>query len=281
MGNHVPNQIQGLPKVSFISAGKEFSLAVSEQGEVYAWGANNHCQAGGTSTLKIIPTPTKIEKLKDIVQVSCGSAFSLGLDKQGGVWAWGESSFYSHNMASETSFFAFARKIDSITVPCKQVYCGASNCFAIDRDGRLWGLDKTYSNVSTGTFEQSIVAFGVGSQHQVATLNSGITFSWGENLFGKLGIGSTVDSSFPTPIPASFSFTEIACGLDHSLAIDKSGILWAWGCNSSKQLGTKTNSSGHRPMPIWPPGLAREAMLINSHIPKRVFFGRNYTQPGP
>jgi alpha-tubulin suppressor-like RCC1 family protein len=43
---HTPTQVPGLGRVKAIAAGEAYSLALTESGEVYAWGSNGHGQLG-------------------------------------------------------------------------------------------------------------------------------------------------------------------------------------------------------------------------------------------
>ncbi|MEV6688021.1 hypothetical protein AB0N28_22190 [Streptomyces sp. NPDC051130] len=55
----VPEQVQGMPKVKQISAGCDFSLALLENGKVYAWGRGIHGQLGtGNRATSAVPPPS-------------------------------------------------------------------------------------------------------------------------------------------------------------------------------------------------------------------------------
>jgi hypothetical protein len=64
------------------------SLAVDDQGRVWAWGDNQSGQLGdGTTTER--PTPIVVRDLREVVAVAAGSNHSLALKSDGTVWAWG------------------------------------------------------------------------------------------------------------------------------------------------------------------------------------------------
>jgi alpha-tubulin suppressor-like RCC1 family protein len=58
-----PTKVEGLPKVKAIAAGMEHSLALTESGEVYAWGWNDDGQLGLGDTEDRL-TPTKVTDLR-------------------------------------------------------------------------------------------------------------------------------------------------------------------------------------------------------------------------
>ncbi|XP_075447285.1 RCC1 and BTB domain-containing protein 2-like isoform X2 [Ascaphus truei] len=77
-----------------IACGQMCSMAVVDNGEVYAWGYNGNGQLGlGSSGNQ--PTPCRIAALQGIrvEQVVCGYAHTLALTDEGGMYAWGANSY--------------------------------------------------------------------------------------------------------------------------------------------------------------------------------------------
>ena len=78
-----------------IAAGWSFTLAIAENGNVYAWGNNTQGQLGiglhggnwGVFTEGIDrSTPTEIPALADVIAVAAGGHHSLFLKSDGTVW---------------------------------------------------------------------------------------------------------------------------------------------------------------------------------------------------
>jgi alpha-tubulin suppressor-like RCC1 family protein len=78
----------------------------------------------------------------------------------------------------------------------------------------------------------------VGESHAAAVLNDGSVVAWGSNFSGKLGNGSTINSSIPTPVAGLGNVVSISAGGNHTLALDTNRLVWAWGNNQFGQLGT-------------------------------------------
>jgi hypothetical protein len=85
----VPAQVQGLSNVKSIAAGQGFSLALMEDGTVWAWGSN------GNGKLGPVPSHRRSSKytcsghrLPEIQAISAGYRFALALDASGNVWGW-------------------------------------------------------------------------------------------------------------------------------------------------------------------------------------------------
>lgn len=73
-----------------VSGGYAHGLAVWSDGTVTGWGYNKYGQVGDGTTIDQY-IPKKIAGLTDIVQTAAGSNASFALDKNGEVWAWGQT----------------------------------------------------------------------------------------------------------------------------------------------------------------------------------------------
>jgi len=83
-----PTKAPGLSKVKAILAGDYHSLAFTESGEVYAWGANRGGQLGLREGRL---TPTKVPGLPKVKAIAAGWRHSLALTESGEVYAWGRN----------------------------------------------------------------------------------------------------------------------------------------------------------------------------------------------
>ncbi len=63
-------------------------LALDVKGRVYSWGKNDHGQLGHHDKIDK-EYPTKIETLRNIVQIYAGDNMSFAVDKFGDTFAWG------------------------------------------------------------------------------------------------------------------------------------------------------------------------------------------------
>ncbi|ETR65903.1 MAG: hypothetical protein OMM_13546, partial [Candidatus Magnetoglobus multicellularis str. Araruama] len=77
-----------------IAAGEYHSLALKNDGSVWAWGRNNHGQLGdgGYSTANKT-NPVQVAGLSNISMIAVGSCHSLALKDDGTVWAWGDNYY--------------------------------------------------------------------------------------------------------------------------------------------------------------------------------------------
>ncbi|RXZ79533.1 hypothetical protein EBB07_22660 [Paenibacillaceae bacterium] len=84
-----PIRVQGLPKVTAISAGSSLAMAVDEDGYVYTWGRNALELKTGERMLAFIQTPQRIETISDVIDIGVGPV-TLYLTRSGEVWQTGQ-----------------------------------------------------------------------------------------------------------------------------------------------------------------------------------------------
>jgi alpha-tubulin suppressor-like RCC1 family protein len=94
---HVPVQVKGLDGVKDISAGMHFTLALKNDGTVWAWGRNDYGQLG-TDKFPLSEKPVEVPGLKGIRAVAAGAHHAVAMDSVGVLWLWG----WDH--ANETKF---------------------------------------------------------------------------------------------------------------------------------------------------------------------------------
>jgi hypothetical protein len=98
---------------------------------------------------------------------------------------------------------------------------------------------------------ERIFMISCGSSHSMVLTESGRVYSWGENIFGQLGIGNTVNSNTPKLIDLkAISIKRISCGQNHSLLLSNDGVIYAFGCNFWGQIGNGNKESQLRPVKL-------------------------------
>ncbi|XP_034614407.1 RCC1 and BTB domain-containing protein 1 isoform X3 [Trachemys scripta elegans] len=80
-----------IKRVIEVACGSHHSMALSSDGDVYAWGYNNCGQVGSGSTANQ-PTPRKVSnclQTKMVVSIACGQTSSMAVIDNGEVYGWG------------------------------------------------------------------------------------------------------------------------------------------------------------------------------------------------
>ena len=206
-----PAQIATLSNVAAIACGRNFGLALLQNGTVMSWGENISGQLGiGNLTQQNIPVAIPSASLSNVKAVSGGYQFSLALKNDGTVWAWGDNSYGQ---------------------------LGNNTYTGISTPAQVPGLTN-------------IIAIATGGYHCLALASNGTVWAWGNNADGELGNGSTTNSPVPLQIASLSGVTSIAAGYEHSLAVKSNGSLWAWGGNPDGQLGDGTTTDSYVPIMI-------------------------------
>ena len=102
---------------------------------------------------------------------------------------------------------------------------------------------------------KTVISVAAGFYYSVALCSDGTVASWGRNVEGQLGNGSTTDSFVPIAVntaagSALFGKTvvAIAAGYKHSIALCSDGTVAAWGYNGGGEIGD--NSIIQRNVPV-------------------------------
>ena len=143
---------------------------------------------------------------------------------------------------------------------CAVLNTGAVNCWGSNSDGQLGNGTTTSSlvpvAVSAFTGGATAVSITAGGYHTCALLNTGAVNCWGANGAGRLGNGTTTDSSAPVAVAAftdvSATAVSITAGSSHTCALLNTGAVNCWGRNFNGQLGNGTNTDSSAPVAVDP-----------------------------
>jgi alpha-tubulin suppressor-like RCC1 family protein len=117
---------------------------------------------------------------------------------------------------------------------------------------------------------RTFFALSAGYLHSLALRSDGRVMSWGYNVHGQLGNGSTTDSPVPIEVVNSGALTgkqviALSAGPFHNLALCSDGTVVAWGYNNHGQLGDGTKASSPVPVTVNPVGALLGKSVISVH----------------
>ena len=115
------------------------ALALTAQGQVYAWGRNQHGQLG-LNHCRDSQTPVNITRFTEPVsRIACGQQFSAAVTISGGVYMWGKGTrgqCCGHVGAVSPKFVTGLFGVEIV-----EIKCGFSFVMALSRQGKIftWG----------------------------------------------------------------------------------------------------------------------------------------------
>jgi alpha-tubulin suppressor-like RCC1 family protein len=198
-----------------VAVGEHHSLALDDNGSVWAWGDNSYGQLGtGDNTGR--DRPVQVHGIGQITAIAAGWNFSLALDTNTRVWAWGHNGW-------------------------KQLGNGTD-------DTSNHGIPKKVRNLDNIDDLTGVTAIAAGLGHSLAVLHDRTVCVWGSTWEGQGGTGKS-GLFYHTPVKVLSDTTKnaeladvttVAAGHYHSLALHTDGTVSAWGWNVEGQLGDGT-----------------------------------------
>ncbi len=224
-----------------ISAGAGHSLALKNDGSIWAWGQNDRGQVGdGTRSNQF--KVTRISPDNDWQYIAAAAFNSYALKRNGTVWGWGLDPITSRSVDSLSPV-----QIDPGT---NWVFISASDysLLGLKSDGTLWIYGQNAqqsapqyvkSSASSGS-ASAFVQIGTDRDWQSGYAGQGFIFArkrdgawWvcGQNYDGQLAQGHAAPSSVAIPRRLGFDFEPwaFATGSGNCVLLTKDGTLWTWG----------------------------------------------------
>mgnify|MGYP001004224740 CR=1 FL=1 len=118
------------------------------------------------------------------------------------------------------------------------------------RSLRHWSGTAVCNGMCQITGCLDIIQLSVGTSHACAVVSDGTIRCWGDNTFGQLGDGTTVDRLSPAIVPGLNGIVQVGVGQDFTCALDQSQRVHCWGRNVNGQLGDGTTTDRMVPMVI-------------------------------
>nr|WP_262908768.1 hypothetical protein [Hymenobacter translucens] len=283
-----PTQLGSATNWRSVAAGAAHSLAVRADGTLWTWGDNQKGQLGDptvnrasshageiqpkpaargkTTNAKPAASPPLVNKAYRAVpaqvgvatwqSVAAGGTYSLGVQTNGTLWAWGSNPELVADDQEQWGFPGGQEPKPELAVPVRvgsattwqRIDAGSNHALALRQDGTLWAWGNNQAGqlgtgtntfakepvqVGTGTTWQSIAA---GESFSLAVRADGTLWAWGNIAYHKPGTPGN-DWTTPTQIGTATTWATVAAGSKHAVATQTDGTIWSWGDNGGGQLG--------------------------------------------
>ncbi|MCL2043616.1 MAG: hypothetical protein FWG89_05695 [Treponema sp.] len=179
-----------------------------KDGEVWVWGFRGSGQQGNGSNV-VLPhePPAKVHSLSNNIVTVTGSAYTLvALDKNGNAWGWGQNLYGAAGVGQSSGIISTPRRVN---------------------------LPVTVDQIAAG--EYFFIARGT----------DGNVYTWGENLYGQLGVRTTSNLPSANPVRVNLPNNEtarlIGAAYEGAFVVTNQGNVYAWGDNESSGLGLAAN----------------------------------------
>ncbi|CAH0559582.1 unnamed protein product [Brassicogethes aeneus] len=246
-----PRIIKSLAKhvVLQIACGQRHSVALSNNGDILTWGANNFGQLGQGAISPLVTIPTAVATLQGvpISFITCGGNHTLVISKSGAVFGWGKNTKgqLGINDVENKKFPQQLRTLRNIRV--RFIACGEEFSMFLTSDGGV--------------------------------------FTCGSGMYGQLGHGTKTNEILPRQVVELMGsvITQVCCGRQHSLALVPSrGRVYSFGIGGAGQLGLRKPSSALTPQVVLGPWVSPGGAPVvpdasaSSVVVHRIFTGGDH-----
>ncbi len=251
----VPNQVKNIG-VQEISSGITFSIALANDGNVYAWGVD---------VRGVLNVPKEVND-ENIVKITSGDRHALALTSGGRVLGWGNNNFnqsevpfeiqavlqlervvdiiagdqYSAVLTNKGNIYAWGATLATRFDIVPSAYQGniakvapsSFNILLLDKDGRVGIMGQVGTPLETNMPESiregdiRLVDIDVALRTAVGLDVNGKIYAWGENFDNMLRLPEGIEDA---------KIVQISAGRSHFLALDDQGNVYAWGGDKYKQ----------------------------------------------
>jgi len=175
-----PVKVVDLERVTAVSAGGRHSLALLEDGTVWAWGSQSWFQLGNPIYADA-PRPKKVLELDKVKAIAAGPWHSLALLEDGTLRGWGANHHGQFGGGNITESQQYQPPVRTLEL-------------------------------------EGVRSIAVGNDYSLALLNDGTVWAWGYNLYGQLGDGTTTNRNRPVKVLDLQGVKAIDAGGYHSMA---------------------------------------------------------------
>ncbi|XP_012945754.1 serine/threonine-protein kinase Nek9 [Aplysia californica] len=263
-----------------VACGEDFTLCVSDDGALYAFGSDYYGCLGCEGEDEEVLVPVVVDFFSDhpVLEVACGDNHVIALTHYRDVYTWGSGEFGRLGLGSEDDFNT-PQKVD---IPVKQqiksVCAGSDSSFLLCSSGRLLACGSNqfnklgFNSQTSGlrkrkakTFDiphrdrfstvkpltgKNVMVVAAGKTHSGVIDSFGHLYMFGSNKFGQLGVGDFKARPGVCRVGgvlAGQRVETLACGDGFTVASTNENQIYSWGNGESGRLGANFTDQGIGP----------------------------------
>ena len=274
----LPHPVATVSGVTYaeITVGADHACGLTPSGDAYCWGNNHYGQLGNSDLPHLTDTyrpPTLVMAPGGATwsALSAGFRYTCGItaDQLAYCWGQGEHSklgvvgdpFLSRVPGAVRNGYRWRAISTGTDTTCGVTTGGAALCWGFRR---TWtGSAFTGSSTNAPTTVSAAGGLTVGSvrditvavAHACAVTTSNRAYYWGDNSYGKLGLGSTTHFDEPRPVSAVTglavtSVSSVTTNAGSTCALSTEQVVFCWGYNDDGALGTGDTTQRTTPHPV-------------------------------
>ena len=256
-----PTQVGALTNWRDIGSGYANTVAIKTDGTMWSWGRGDNGFVGINNTNIDYSSPVQIGALTTWDKIRVGQNAAFAIKTNGTLWVWG-AGYQGYLAKNSTINYSSPVQVGAGT--WLDVIPGYLNAYGIDSANRLYSWGRN----SDGALGQNYVSPDViSSPVQVGALTDwesgaagqnigafiktdGTLWAVGDNLYGQVGDGTTVDKSSPVQVGADTDWSSLGSFYRGFTSIKTDGTLWGWGRNINGELGLNNRIDASSPTQI-------------------------------
>ena len=249
-----------------ISAGEAHTCALDGTGAAYCWGQGTSGQLGNAGLIDAL-TPVAVAGLA-FQEITAGKDHTCAVALSGVAYCWGLNDQGQLGIGTQVTRtvpvavvggILFSNVSAGTGYSCGVTQAGAGYCWGEDLSGSLGAGGAVPQANPTPTLVlggHTFTGITAGGGHTCG-LVGGLTYCWGLNASGELGISSMINQSAPflLPAPDQHGISLLLPGIgDHTCGLNGLGEIYCWGLNGSGQVGVAAGAPVTAPVivPGWP-----------------------------
>jgi len=260
----VPVDVTGLSSgVAAISAGYDYTCAVTTGGGAKCWGYNGWGRLGDGTETNNSTTPVDVSGLSSgVASISAGGGHTCAVTTGGCAKCWGYNGEEGQLGIGSTSPAYSTTPVDvsGLSSGVAEISAGGEHTCALTTGGgmKCWGYNG-YGALGDGTTENRLTPVTVsGLSSGVASISSGFwhtcaVIAAGEGkCWGQTATGTVI----PVGVTGLPSGVDSISADGHTCAVTTAGRAYCWGSNPFGELGNGTTTDSSAPvnvigLPYW------------------------------